>query len=340
MKSRIVLSIVFILSFACSAAELDVITFADANLEQAIQQELGIDTPVSEQQMLELTTLNAAEYSIQNLDGLRYAKNLIKLYLYDNEISDISELSDLKQLEILFLSNNKISDASPVANLTKLYILRLDYNPLNGNISAVSGLTNLTELLLDGCGQVNLSAVSGLNNLRWLSVNNNGINNIEPLRGLSSLQCLGICDNKISDISPVKDLKELRILQLWNNIVNDISPASKLDYLEELAFINNKVEDISFLANMQSLKMLDMEYNPLNEQAYTEIIPKIKTKNPGIKISYTPGKIDNMKETTLTPEIKYDIIKSRVVFPLVFMIVVCITIMIFSEKIIQWRQKK
>lgn len=340
MKSRVVLSIVFILSSVCSADALDVITFADTNLERAIQSELGIDTPVSEQQMLELTTLNAEESSIKKLDGLQYAKNLIRLYLYDNEISNISELSDLKQLEILFLNNNKISDASPVANLEKLYILRLDYNPLNGNISAVSSLTNLTELLLDGCGQVNLLAVSGLKNLRWLSVNNNSINDIEPLRGLSILQCLGICDNNISDISVVKDLKELKILQLWNNNVNDISPAAELEYLEELAFINNKVEDISMLANLKDLKMLDMEYNPLNEQAYREIIPKIKANNPGIKISYSPWNIDDMQETTLTPEIKYDIIKSRVIFPLVFMLVVCFIIMIFSEKIIQWRQKR
>ncbi len=340
MKLRIVLSIVFILAWDCSAAEPDVITFADTNLELAIQLELGIDTPISKQQMLELTTLNAEESWIKNLDGLRYAKNLVRLYLYDNEISDISELSDLKQLEILFLSNNKISDASPVSNLEKLYILRLDYNPLNGNISAVSVLTNLTELILDGCGQVNLSVISGLKNLRWLSINNNGINDIEPLRGLSILQDLRICDNKISDLSAVKDLKELRILQLWNNNVNDISPASKLEYLEELAFINNKVEDISALANLKNLKMLDMDYNPLNEQAYTEIIPKIKVNNPDIKISYTLGKIDDIKETTLTPEIKYELIKSRVIFPLVFMLVVCITIMIFSEKIIQWRQKK
>jgi hypothetical protein len=340
MKLKIVLSIVFILSFACSAAELNVITFADANLEQAIQQELGVDTPVSEQQMLELTTLNAEEYSIQNIDGLRYAKNLIKLYLYDNEISDISELSDLNNLEILFLSNNKISDASPVANLINLYILRLDNNPLNGNISAVSGLTNLTELLLDGCGQMNLSVVSGLKNLHWLSVNNNGIHDIEPLRGLSSLQVIGICDNKISDISAVKDLKELRILQLWNNDVNDISPAAELEYLEELAFINNDVEDISVLANLKNLKMLDMEYNNLNEQAYEEIIPIIKANNPDIKISYTPKKIDDIKETALTPEIKYNIIKSRVIFPLIFMFAVCFTIMIFSEKIIRWNQKR
>ena len=169
-------------------------------------------------------------------------------------------------------------------------------------------------------------------NLRWLNLDDNQIQDIEPLRGLSNLRNLGICDNKITNISAVEDLKELRILQFWNNEVNDISPVAALENLEELAFINNDIEDISALANLYNLKSLDMEYNPLNNEAYEEIIPIIMANNPGIRISYISKNGNENEKTTIPPEIRHKIIRSRVVFPLVLLLVICFAGMFLSNK--------
>ena len=80
MGLRIILLIVCTFLFTCSSSALDDIEFADSNLEQAIQKELGISTPVTKQRMLGLRMLHAEESSIKSLEGLRYATNLKKLY--------------------------------------------------------------------------------------------------------------------------------------------------------------------------------------------------------------------------------------------------------------------
>ena len=92
-----------------SVISAQTVQFEDPNLEKTVQNELSVDSPISEQQMLGLTRLNARKLSIKSLDGLRYAKNLNRLIIENNEISDISELTELKELETLFLSSNKIT---------------------------------------------------------------------------------------------------------------------------------------------------------------------------------------------------------------------------------------
>ena len=70
------------------------------------------------------------------------------LSLNDNNISDITPLSDLTQLRSLYLVGNSISDISPLAGMTQLIELVL----WNNNISDVSSLVklNLTNLIILG----------------------------------------------------------------------------------------------------------------------------------------------------------------------------------------------
>lgn len=264
------------------------VKFADAELERAVRDQLGVGSPVTAEQMLELTILKAEKRGIKSLEGLRHAKNLKKLYLRGNEISDISELANLKELVILFLGGNNITDISVVAGLEKLQLLRVDRNPLGGNVSAVSGLENLTELLMDDCGLTQLPDMSKLQRLRWLGIDDNEIADIGPVGDLEGLGILQACNNRIRDISVVAGLIDLRILQVWDNEITNISAAGKLDSLRELAFYNNRVRDISALANLKELEILGMDGNPLSDAAYDVIIPAIEANNPQIKMSYSP----------------------------------------------------
>ena len=70
------------------------------------------------------------------------------LYLYNNQISDISALSVLRNLIGLSLSGNQISDISALSGLTNLTHLYLYDNQIS-DISAMSGLTNLEALHLN-----------------------------------------------------------------------------------------------------------------------------------------------------------------------------------------------
>ena len=65
----------------CSPVSAQVVDIPDPNLEKAIREtlELPNGTPITQQQILQLTRLEAKEKQIENLTGLEYATNLTDL---------------------------------------------------------------------------------------------------------------------------------------------------------------------------------------------------------------------------------------------------------------------
>jgi Leucine-rich repeat (LRR) protein len=109
----------------------EVVHIPDANLKQAIREELGVYfRDITTEDMEELTYLHADNRNIRNLTGLEYATNLESLTLYSNKISDVSALSKLTQLTYLDLDDNLIEDPSPLASMTQLEELYIYNNPL------------------------------------------------------------------------------------------------------------------------------------------------------------------------------------------------------------------
>ena len=115
---------------------------------------------------LDTKLYNAAKYKMEEHSYL---------WLYDNQITDISALSELTGLEGLSLYNNKISD-----------------------ISALSGLVGLKTLLLYNNQISDISALGELTNLEGLSLYNNQISDISALSGLVGLERLWLAGNPIS----------------------------------------------------------------------------------------------------------------------------------------------
>ena len=90
-----------------------------------------------------------------------------------------------------------------IQNLPELLAVRLPNNSIT-DISPLSGLTNLIEIILDG---------------------NLNLTDISPLSGLTSLELLSLRDNSITDISALSDLTSLTTLRLDNNSdLSDIQP--------------------------------------------------------------------------------------------------------------------
>ena len=79
-------------------------------------------------------------------------KNLTCLYLFSNQISDISALSGLNNLKHLFLYSNQISDISALSGLTNLETLYLKDNPVLNKksreeiMNVLSGAKNLSDV--------------------------------------------------------------------------------------------------------------------------------------------------------------------------------------------------
>ena len=272
-----------------SDQRLLIVHIPDPNLRAAIEEQLGKaqGTPITQAEMQTLTQLDARKRGIQDLIGIEFAMNLEDLYLFGNEISDISPLAQLSELRYLYLSENEISDISPLAQLSELRDLGLgtnqvsDFSPLAelkqlwglnigesqiSDISPLAGLNKLTHLYLYDNQISDISPLAGLNKLTWVGLSDNQISDISPLVALKQLGGLNLADNQISDISPLAELKNLTRLFLTSNQISDISPLAELKQLEEYLYLSdNQISDISPLAGLNKLTQLLLWGNQISD---------------------------------------------------------------------------
>ena len=154
----------------------------------------------------------AVTRGMKSIKGLEYAKNLRKLKVNENEISDISPLKNLTKLEYLEIQRNRIVDLKPLEKLTNLTFLKL-YNNLIEDITPLSNLTNLTGLDL----HYNVT-VEGDELHKNIS---KGITDISALKNLKNLTFLDVSANRIEDVSIIKDLNKIEHLDISGNRVKN-----------------------------------------------------------------------------------------------------------------------
>ena len=151
---------------------------------------------------------------------------VIELNLYDNRLTDISEIKRFKNLKRLFLDYNDITDISGVKSLIKLRELYLHSNKLK-----------------------DISALQYLNNLNVLDIRYNKITDISALKDLTRLNILNIGYNKITDISALENLKRLKSLNL-NNLQLEHGQIKYIKDLKLVQLFGNKAfksDDLSQL---------------------------------------------------------------------------------------------
>lgn len=238
-----------IFTYWCSTVPAQVVEIPDPNLEEAIREELELPDgiPLTQQEMLRLTTLEARNRQIADLTGLEYAINLIGVTFPYNEISDLTRLARLMRLEYLWLWGNPISDLSPLTNLTALK--RID---LAGcQISDINPLVNLTQLT-------------------YINLRGNRIVDINALTNLQQLTKLRLDSNRIVDISPLANLNLLEHLEIRNNSIADVQPLANLENLMDLKIAGNPIRDFSPLFGL-NLKNVDIDIHRLQELLDIEV---------------------------------------------------------------------
>ena len=126
--------------------------------------------------------------------------HLVRLELYDNNISDISSLAAMTHLTFLPLGDNSVSDLSPLERLTNLKELDLWDNSVS-DLSPLAGLTNLKELYLSYNSVSDLSPLAELNDLTNLEIVGNLVSDLSPLvanTGLGDGDVVDVQDNPLS----------------------------------------------------------------------------------------------------------------------------------------------
>jgi Leucine-rich repeat (LRR) protein len=178
IKVLILIIISFLSIYSCKksnttkSGEPIVINFSDPAFEALIREVLNIPSgDITHYDMIAIDNLSGYERGISSIDGIEYCKNLLRINIRTNQISDISPLAELNRLMYINLWTNQISDISALAELpdiTNLYlggnhiediypliqnqgigsgdIVVISYNPLN----SISLTDYIPQLLIRG----------------------------------------------------------------------------------------------------------------------------------------------------------------------------------------------
>ncbi|MBW5448637.1 hypothetical protein GE107_21555 [Cohnella sp. CFH 77786] len=244
--------------------------FPDPNLNKVIHDWLGVsvtDTVYQSDIVVKTSDpggdyLNLSNKNISSLEGMDIfeGSSLKRLYLSNNNISDISSLSGITSLQVMDIGNNQITRIAAINGMTNLVWLNLGFNQIT-DISPIAGLLNLKSLFIGNNQINNISPVAGLTNLTFLSSEFNQITDISPVAGLTNLTSLVMEWNQITDVSPVSGLTNLTNLLLSKNQISDINPLVNLSKLETLTLSNNNLSNATPLQTLIDLKWLDLSRN-------------------------------------------------------------------------------
>jgi internalin A len=216
---------VLFLSFTVASIGNAQSIFPDKNLEAVVRTQVfekrNTDKPLTEEDVVNISTLKGKNKGIKNLSGLEKCRSLAELDLAGNEIEDLAPIKDLKGIQSLTLSKNKIKDIKPLEGLTKLQYLELSGNQIS-DISPLAKLEAMRSLYLSENQIKDLAPVAGLKKLWSLYLDGNQIENLQPLSGLTGLASLDLRKNNIADIAPLKGMNRFEYLFLDNNKITDL----------------------------------------------------------------------------------------------------------------------
>lgn len=188
-------------------------------------------------------TINGSVYhtrgSVNDINDIKYMRNLKTLQLVKQEIVDLSPLKDLSIVH-LYLNDNFINDLSPLENMTSLYTLEVGGNPIK-SIEALSKLNYLGELDISDTDCSNFDEINHMYNLKMLVMKNLNANNALFLKELYNLEYLDIENNNVEDISHLIGLNKLSYLNLANNRIDNPSVINGFEMLKEVVIRGTKI---------------------------------------------------------------------------------------------------
>lgn len=275
--------------------------FPDKNLAEVVKgklRKLSISDVVSQQELDQITIIDANGKNIKSIEGCQYLLNLRSLFLVANQIKDISEIAGLTKLETLNLENNQLTDISGLASLSNLIALDLSNNQLK-DIRALSTLVKLENLYLNNNQLTNINHLAGLLKLKILYFNENQVVDVSSLAKLTNLTGLYFNRNQVANISSLANLINLTNLEFCQNHITDISILGKLSNLELLEFDKNKVSDISKLAGLSHLTYLFFYDNQVTNIDTLAKLPNL------VGVGFNGNKVNNIKGIANLTKLKY-----------------------------------
>ena len=252
----LVLSLLVLGSFTASTLAQEVFV-PDPGLNTAIRDALGKPIgPLTQQDLLSLTNLNARNRNVRSIVGLEAARNLVSLDLQINRLTIFSLPSEL----------------------TKLNALDVSINPLT-NFFLPSGLTNLTSLIVESAGLTNLTLPTGLTRLNNLDLESNHLTSFNQLSNLTSLIALNLGFNSFTNFSLPGGLTNLSTFYFAGNPLTNVTLPPGLTGMTELNLSQNLLTSFTLPVGMTNLIELDLFFNQLTNLSLPDDLQNLTELN-------------------------------------------------------------
>jgi internalin A len=182
----------------------------DAAMEKEVRRKLSKDKgPITPGDLAQIKSINLSQETIHQIDPCIFPMltGMKDLFLGSGDYDDLTPLAKLSSMESLRASGSLVKDLHPLAGLKRMDRLDVSHTLIgDDDLKAISGLVNVTELMLDEDSIADLSAVSGMKKLERLSIKKTRVQNLAPVAGIRTLKFLYIADSAVTDISPVQPL--------------------------------------------------------------------------------------------------------------------------------------
>jgi len=226
-------------------SEADIVVFSEPLIEQAVCLQLGKSDAgyITEEELLSVTELyvfgdkaaadeemyvaytddfvrgdgSVLRGSITSLSDITKLKNLRRLSLAYQNISDLTPLKQLVYLEYAELKHNPVQDVSPLKQLTSLTGLFL-YDTNVSDLTSLRDCTRLTSLDVGYTLITSISALDGLDSLKTLRLNRTQLKTLDNIGSHTMLEELYIQESPLLDITPLLDLPRLQFVEVSENM--------------------------------------------------------------------------------------------------------------------------
>lgn len=209
------------------------------------------------------------------LSALRFSSDCKISYVEtDDSLETVSAVLNPEYIKVLHLGNMGTS-LSGIEQYTNLKELKVDTNMGTAalDLRGIESCSKLEKLSLSyGYGYTGVERISGLSQLTELSINGISLGEYNFLKNLQGLTSLAICTGENPDLSELSSLPNLKRLYLLDREYITPEQIARLPDLEELQIAIEETECLALLSKMDSLKVLDI-HMAIQEYRDYQLVP-------------------------------------------------------------------
>lgn len=223
------------------------VSFKEPLVEQAVRLSLGKQKSetIAEEELASVTELyiygDKAAGSFDEFEAIGQHRLKNDGTIHNGGISTLKDLTMLKNLRKLNMAWQNISNITPLGELHSLEQIQLKHTPIE-DVAPLSSLSKLRELYLYDTSVSDMTVLSNCSMLENISAGGTSITSIKAFEGIKGLKHLDLKDRPVETLSGIGEFTKLESISLSSVIDGDLSPLVKLPRLKEV-FLDEELRD-------------------------------------------------------------------------------------------------